>query len=49
MTANRQKLDGLAVALLEHETLDQDAAYEAAGVTGLPAESTGRFVAAAQV
>ncbi len=49
LTANRQKLDGLAVALLEHETLDQDAAYEAAGVTGLPAESTGSFVAAAQV
>ncbi|MGZ4415008.1 MAG: ATP-dependent zinc metalloprotease FtsH [Gaiellaceae bacterium] len=29
---NRAKLDGLAEALLVHETLDQDAAYAAAGV-----------------
>jgi cell division protease FtsH len=28
----RTKLDALAEALLEHETLDQDAAYEAAGI-----------------
>src|SRR5439155_9689065 len=29
---NRGKLDSLAAALLEHETLDEEAAYEAAGV-----------------
>jgi cell division protease FtsH len=29
---NRDKLDSLADALLEHETLDQDAAYAAAGI-----------------
>ena len=29
---NRGRLDGLAQALLEHETLDEDAAYAAAGV-----------------
>jgi cell division protease FtsH len=28
----RRRLDGLAAALLEHETLDQDAAYRAAGL-----------------
>jgi cell division protease FtsH len=30
---NRSKLDSLADALLEHETLDEEAAYAAAGVT----------------
>jgi len=37
---NRERLDGLAAALLEHETLDQDDAYAAAGVppTGRAAE-----------
>ena len=30
---NRDKLDSLAQALLEHETLDEDQAYAAAGVT----------------
>jgi cell division protease FtsH len=29
---NRPKLDSLAEALLEHETLDEDEAYAAAGV-----------------
>ena len=29
---NRQRLDSLAQALLEHETLDEDDAYAAAGV-----------------
>ena len=29
---SRSQLDGLAEALLEHETLDEDAAYAAAGV-----------------
>jgi cell division protease FtsH len=32
LESNREKLDGLASALLEHETLDEDAAYAAAGV-----------------
>jgi cell division protease FtsH len=31
LRANRERLDGLATKLLERETLDQDAAYEAAG------------------
>ena len=29
---NRDKLDALAAALIEHETLDEDAAYAAADV-----------------
>ncbi|QPL92854.1 ATP-dependent zinc metalloprotease FtsH [Streptomyces clavuligerus] len=32
---NRERLDSLAAALLEHETLDEDAAYRAAGVPRL--------------
>jgi cell division protease FtsH len=32
LTANRAKLDSLAEALMEHETLDEDDAYAAAGV-----------------
>ena len=32
MSANREQLDSLADALLEHETLEQDDAYAAAGV-----------------
>ena len=32
LAANRSKLDALAAALIEHETLDEDAAYAAAGV-----------------
>jgi cell division protease FtsH len=32
LTDNRAKLDSLVAGLLEHETLDQDAAYDAAGV-----------------
>jgi cell division protease FtsH len=31
---NRDKLDSLAKALLEHETLDQPDAYAAAGIAG---------------
>jgi cell division protease FtsH len=31
---NRARLDSLAAALLEHETLDEADAYAAAGVTG---------------
>ena len=33
LTENRTRLDALAAALLEHETLDEDYAYAAAGVT----------------
>ncbi len=32
---NRDKLDSLAQALLEHETLDQDDAYAAAGLANV--------------
>src|SRR5215470_2426222 len=47
LTQNRDKLDSLAQALLEHETLDEDDAYAAAGVSR-PAEagSDGYAVAA---
>jgi cell division protease FtsH len=36
LTESRDKLDSLATALLEHETLDEDAAYAAAGVEHRP-------------
>jgi cell division protease FtsH len=36
LTENRDKLDALAEALLEHETLDEDDAYAAAGVDRRP-------------
>jgi cell division protease FtsH len=36
-SSNRDKLDALAQALLDHETLDQDEAYAVAGV-GMPSE-----------
>ena len=32
LEANRSRLDSLAKALLEHETLDEDDAYAAAGI-----------------
>ena len=32
LEANRARLDALAGALLEHETLDEDDAYAAAGI-----------------
>jgi cell division protease FtsH len=35
---NRDKLDSLAKALLEHETLDQPDAYAAAGIASVPRE-----------
>jgi cell division protease FtsH len=44
--ANRDKLDRLADALLEHETLDQDEAYAAAGIEP-PASGSERALAAA--
>jgi cell division protease FtsH len=45
---NRDKLDSLASALLEHETLNEDAAYAAAGVPRTGAPSADSFEAAAQ-
>ena len=45
---NRDKLDSLARALLEHETLDEDAAYAAAGVTRRPENTLGDYATAAQ-
>ena len=36
LARERARLDALTQALLEHETLDEDAAYEAAGVTRPP-------------
>src|SRR5579884_1835603 len=44
---NRSKLDSLAAALLEHETLDQDEAYEAAGIPPAGAPADGKAAAAA--
>jgi cell division protease FtsH len=38
LTENRDKLDALAAALLEHETLDEDDAYAAAGVAHKPSD-----------
>jgi cell division protease FtsH len=40
LKANRTKLDSLAQALLEHETLDEDDAYAAAGVEHTADEGT---------
>jgi cell division protease FtsH len=45
---NRAKLDSLASALLEHETLDEDDAYAAAGVPRTAAASTDAYAAAAR-
>jgi cell division protease FtsH len=44
---NRDKLDSLAAALLEHETLDEDEAYAAAHVEKRAENSTGAELAAA--
>jgi cell division protease FtsH len=43
---NRSKLDSLANALLEHETLDEDDAYAAAGVRRVETESAAYAAAA---
>jgi cell division protease FtsH len=40
LAANRDKLDSLARALLEHETLDEDDAYAAAGVPHVDTEAS---------
>ena len=46
---NRGRLDSLAEALLEHETLDEDDAYAAAGVTRARATPADDLAAAARV
>jgi cell division protease FtsH len=48
LTENRARLDALASALLEHETLDEDDAYAAAGVTRSQATLAGELAAAAR-
>ena len=48
LTENRARLDALASALLEHETLDEDDAYAAAGVTRPAAAPAGALAAAAR-
>ena len=45
---NRSKLDSLASALLEHETLDEEDAYAAAGVPRDKAPSADSYSAAAR-
>jgi cell division protease FtsH len=45
---NRTRLDSLAVALLDHETLDEAEAYAAAGVQRPPATSSGTLAVAAR-
>ena len=47
LVANRGRLDSLANELLEHETLDQDEVYAAAGVMHAPAPPVGDLAAAA--
>jgi cell division protease FtsH len=48
LTENRARLDALASALLEQETLDEDDAYAAAGVTRPRATPAGVLAAAAR-
>ena len=48
LTENRARLDALASALLEHETLDEDDAYAAAGVTRPQTTPTGELAMAAR-
>jgi cell division protease FtsH len=45
---NRDKLDSLAAALLEHETLDEEDAYAAAGVPRVTKAGADSFAAAAR-
>jgi cell division protease FtsH len=45
---NRAKLDSLAAALLEHETLDEDDVYAAAGVERAPSPRADSYAAAAR-
>jgi cell division protease FtsH len=48
LTENRARLDALASALLEHETLDEEDAYAAAGVTRRQGTPAGALAAAAR-
>jgi cell division protease FtsH len=48
LTENRARLDALASALLEHETLDEDDAYAAAGVARRRLTRAGELAAAAR-
>jgi cell division protease FtsH len=48
VTENRARLDALASALLEHETLDEDDAYAAAGVTRPQATAAGELAVVAR-
>jgi cell division protease FtsH len=48
LTENRPRLDALASALLEHETLDEADAYAAAGVARPQATLVGDLAAAAR-
>jgi cell division protease FtsH len=48
LTENRARLDALASALLEHETLDEEDAYEAAGVRRSQATLAGELAVAAR-
>jgi cell division protease FtsH len=45
---NRRRLDSLAAALLQHETLDEEAAYAAAGVERKPAPAAADLARAAR-
>ena len=49
LTENRSKLDSLAAALLEHETLDEDDAYAAAGVEHTTDSAARELDAAARI
>jgi len=48
LTENRERLDALAHALLEQETLDEEDAYAAAGVARSQATPAGELAAAAR-
>jgi cell division protease FtsH len=48
LTENPEKLDALANALLERETLDEDDAYAAAGVTRAQTYPAGELAPAAR-
>jgi cell division protease FtsH len=48
LRTNRSKLDALAEALLEHETLDEDDAYAAAGVDRTASGDGDAYAAAAR-